>query len=71
VILDIGLPDGSGLTFMRDLAKARPAVPTLVLSGHDGIQDQARAAGAAAFVAKPFQVAEVSDRVEALLAATR
>jgi two-component system OmpR family response regulator len=68
VVLDIGLPDGSGLTFLRELAKARPEVAALVLSGHSGIHDQARAAGAA-FMSKPFRVAEVSGRLETLLRA--
>lgn len=53
-IVDIGLPDGSGLELVEELAATTPRVPViLATSGHDGAEDQAMNAGADGFLAKP------------------
>jgi CheY-like chemotaxis protein len=56
VLVDLGLPDGSGLDLIRGLAQVRHGVAAvLAISGDDG-QDQAAAkAGADGFIAKPFR----------------
>lgn len=55
VIIDIGLPDGSGEDLIRDLAKAEPRVSILIgMSGDDGMAAGALAAGADGFLAKPI-----------------
>lgn len=75
-LLDVGLPDGSGLEVVRhvraaDRAQSRidPDTPLLVMSGRSGEYDRVRAfeAGADDFVAKPFSYAELLWRVRALL----
>ncbi|GAB4387154.1 response regulator [Albidovulum sp.] len=56
VIVDLGLPDGSGIELIRDLARLRPRVPALIAtSGDSAWQMQALAAGADAFLAKPLE----------------
>lgn len=58
VIVDIGLPDGSGLDVVRDLAASRPNAPMiLATSGDDPTisQVEAMAAGADGFMAKPLK----------------
>lgn len=56
VIIDIGLPDGSGEDLIRDLAKAEPRVGILLgMSGDDGMAQRAIEAGADGFLAKPIQ----------------
>lgn len=56
VIVDIGLPDGSGEELIRDLANAEPRVTILLgMSGDDGMAQPALEAGADAFLAKPIQ----------------
>src|SRR5690349_11517279 len=76
VILDIGLPDASGLEILRtvraaDAAAARidPDTALLVLSGRCAETDRVRAFehGADDFLAKPFSYAELRARVAALL----
>jgi len=76
VVLDIGLPDASGLEVVRRVreadgiaSRANPAVPILVLSGRCGELDRVRAfeAGADDMVGKPFSYAELRLRVAALL----
>jgi DNA-binding response OmpR family regulator len=75
-ILDVGLPDGSGLDVVRRVRRADglasridPDVPVLMLSGRAGETDRIRAfeAGADDFVAKPFSYGELRGRVGALL----
>lgn len=68
VVLDLGLPDGDGVTFVREL-RAWSAVPVLVLSARSEERDKVRAldAGADDYLAKPFGVAELLARTRALL----
>jgi CheY-like chemotaxis protein len=55
-IVDVGLPDGSGLKLIRDLAAARPKVPALLAtSGDDTCAGAALAAGADRFLDKPVR----------------
>jgi DNA-binding response OmpR family regulator len=76
VILDVGLPDGSGLDVVRRVRAADGAAdridrdtPLLVLSGRCGEVDRVRAFehGADDFLAKPFSYPELRGRVAALL----
>ncbi|WP_101067786.1 response regulator [Roseovarius salinarum] len=54
VVVDIGLPDGSGLDLISELARAHPRVGALLgTSGDDGLRERALAAGADGFLAKP------------------
>ena len=55
VLVDMGLPDGSGADLIAELAAASPRVPVLLgASGDDALCDQAIAAGADGFIAKPI-----------------
>jgi two-component system, OmpR family, response regulator len=76
LILDVGLPDRSGLEVVRRVRAADGAVdridrdtPLLVLSGRCGEVDRVRAFehGADDFLAKPFSYPELRGRVAALL----
>ena len=66
VILDLGLPDGDGMDFIRDFARGR-AVPIIVLSARTGETDKIEAldAGADDYLTKPFGVGELLARVRA------
>ncbi|MDX6703124.1 MAG: two-component system, OmpR family, response regulator [Baekduia sp.] len=75
-ILDVGLPDGSGLDVVRAVRAADGVasridrdMPLLVLSGRCGEVDRVRAfeCGADDFLAKPFSYPELRGRVGALL----
>lgn len=59
IIVDIGLPDGSGIDLIRELAKAEQGDPPVILatSGADGegLEAQALEAGAHGFIAKPIE----------------
>jgi DNA-binding response OmpR family regulator len=66
LLLDLHLPDGSGLDFLRDLRKqgstARLPVLVLTAEGEDRILREARRLGAA-LVTKPFSPTKLSQRI--------
>ena len=67
IILDLGLPDGDGVDFIRDL-RAWSGMPVLVLSARVEEHDKVKAldAGADDYLIKPFGVAELLARVRAV-----
>lgn len=71
VILDLGLPDGDGLAFIREF-RLWSQRPILVLSARDGEKDRIAAldGGADDFLGKPFSVGELQARLRALLRRT-
>jgi two-component system KDP operon response regulator KdpE len=66
IILDLGLPDGDGMEFLKDL-RGWSRVPVIVLSARVGEQDKIGAldAGADDYLTKPFSVGELLARVRA------
>src|SRR5450631_2508037 len=66
IILDMGLPDGDGVEFLREL-RGWSKVPVIVLSARVGEQDKIAAldAGADDYLTKPFGVGELLARVRA------
>jgi DNA-binding response OmpR family regulator len=79
-IVDLGLPDGSGLELLARVRAADgvasrldPQLPLMVLSGRAAELDRVRAfeRGADDFVAKPFSYGELRLRVSAVLRRTR
>jgi CheY-like chemotaxis protein len=55
-IVDLGLPDGSGLDLIGELPRQQPRVPAiLAISGDGAAEGVARAAGADGFLAKPVE----------------
>jgi two-component system catabolic regulation response regulator CreB len=72
VILDLVLPDGSGLDFLRNL-RTRSDVPVIVLTSRDEETDRVVGLemGADDYVLKPFSPREVVARVRAVLRRVR
>ncbi len=66
IILDLGLPDGDGIEFIRDV-RGWSQVPIIVLSARVSEQDKIEAldAGADDYLTKPFGVGELLARVRA------
>lgn len=68
IVLDLGLPDGDGIDWLRQL-RTHSSIPVVVISARDGapVREQAFTAGADDFVMKPFLPGELRARVQALL----
>ena len=66
IVLDLGLPDGNGVDFIRDV-RGWSSVPVVVLSARSDEIDKVAAldAGADDYLTKPFGVAELMARVRA------
>jgi two-component system KDP operon response regulator KdpE len=71
-ILDLGLPDGDGISFIREL-RTQTETPVLVLSARSAEGEKIRAldAGADDYLTKPFSIGELLARVRALLRRNR
>jgi DNA-binding response OmpR family regulator len=69
VVLDLGLPRVDGLTVLRTLRRKLPALPVLVLTARDGVEDRVAGlnAGADDYLTKPFSLDELQARLQALL----
>lgn len=67
VLLDLGLPDGSGLEVLRHLRKRDAALPIVVLTARAEIADKVRGLdlGANDYVTKPFAFEELLARIRA------
>ena len=68
VLLDLGLPDGNGLTLLTRLRREKHRTPVLILSARDALDDRLIGLdnGADDYLVKPFALAELLSRVRAL-----
>ena len=69
VILDVMLPDMSGIELCRELRVGQPQLPVLMLSALDSIDDRVNGlqSGADDYLVKPFHFNELLARIAALL----
>jgi two-component system response regulator TctD len=69
LILDIGLPDGDGLSILREIRHRKDPLPVLVLTARGSVHDRVGGlrCGADDYLVKPFALEELIARLEALL----
>jgi two-component system response regulator QseB len=69
IVLDIMLPDGSGLDVLRALRSRNDATPVLLLTARDSVGDKASGldSGADDYLAKPFDLDELAARLRAIV----
>ncbi len=68
-LLDLTMPRMDGVETLRELHAIRADLPVLLSSGYDQADLGQRIAGAGGFVQKPYELAELSRKVEDLLTA--
>ncbi len=68
MILDLGLPDGSGLDVLKKVRRERKVLPVLILTAYDTFGDRIQGLdeGADDYLIKPFDLGELLARVRAL-----
>jgi len=69
VLLDLGLPDGSGLDLLRKLRGEGASVPILVITARESLEDRLSGLdlGADDYLVKPFAVSEMLARLRAVV----
>jgi two-component system OmpR family response regulator len=69
VLLDLGLPKQSGMEVLKRLRQQGNAVPVIIVSARDAVEDRIKALdlGADDYVLKPFDVHELLARVRAVI----
>jgi FixJ family two-component response regulator len=73
LVLDVRLPDVSGLELQRELAEANVHIPIIFITGHADVPMTVRAmkAGAVEFLTKPFRGQELLDAIQEAIAKDR
>ena len=73
VLLDIFLPDGSGVDLIRPMRTANSSVPIIIVSGHGSVDEVVRAMkeGASDYIKKPFHGEELFLKVQMVLENTQ
>jgi two-component system response regulator QseB len=68
IVLDLMLPDGSGLDVLRDLRQRELSTPVLLLTAKDTVADRIGGldTGADDYLGKPFDLDEVAARLRAI-----
>ncbi len=68
ILLDLMLPDGTGMSFLRSFRAKGATTPVIILTARDRITDRIEGlnAGADDYLVKPFDLAELSARIGAV-----
>lgn len=69
VLLDLGLPCKDGLEVLRELRQMKNAVPTIIITARDAVEDRIKGLdyGADDYLVKPFSVGELIARMRAVV----
>jgi len=68
IVTDVHMPGMSGLDLIRHLAASGSRIPVVLITAHSeaGLEARAAAAGASAFLEKPFEINDLIKVIEAV-----
>jgi DNA-binding NarL/FixJ family response regulator len=66
IVMDLSLPDLSGIDAMRRIHETQPNLPVVILTAHadEGVEREAREAGASGFLAKGSGLRDLVDALQ-------
>lgn len=69
IVLDVMLPDGSGLSLLEELKKMHKKESVIIVSAKDSIEDKVTGLdlGADDYLTKPFHLAELNARIKSII----
>ncbi len=69
ILLDINIPDGSGLQVLEDLKREKKNDGVIIISARDSLDDRIKSLnlGADDYVIKPFHFSELNARIQAVI----
>jgi len=69
ILLDLGLPDGDGVEWLKSLRAGDSNTPVLIVTARDGLDDRVKGldTGADDYLVKPFEPDELLARIRVLL----
>ncbi len=69
MLVDIGLPDGNGMSLIKELKKLHPKTGIIIISARNSIDDKIAGLdlGADDYVSKPFHLTELNSRIKSVL----
>ncbi len=69
LLVDIGLPDGNGLTLIKELKKQHPETGIIIISARNSLDDKIEGLdlGADDYLPKPFHLSELNARIKSVL----
>ncbi len=70
VLTDVRMPDMGGMLILRDIKKAKPSMPVIIITGYANVQTamQAMKLGAAEYIEKPFTPDQLLKAVKTAVA---
>ena len=68
VLVDVGLPDGSGIDIIRSIKKNNPDTGIIIISAKNSLQDKIEGLniGADDYLSKPFHLSELNARISSV-----
>jgi DNA-binding response OmpR family regulator len=69
LLVDIGLPDGSGFDLIKELKKLHPGTGIIIISAKNSLNDKIEGLdlGADDYLSKPFHFSELNSRIKSVL----